>query len=123
MVLAYLVANGLLYLVLGAWCTLAPDRTSQAVGFTLASPSGRSEYLTVYGGLEVGLGAFFLAAAFVPSLRTAGLVLGLATYGALALWRVGTLLTVPGVGTFPRVMLAIEVPMALLALLLWLRSA
>ncbi len=56
----YLATVGLLYLGLAVWCSLDPIATSQAVGFQLSGPSGQSEFLTVYGGLEFGLGLIFL---------------------------------------------------------------
>ncbi len=48
------------YLVLAAWCMVAPATTAQAVGFELQPGSGQSEYLVVYGGLQLGLGCFFI---------------------------------------------------------------
>lgn len=56
----YLALTGLLYLALGIWCAIAIDETSRTVGFTLQPGSGESEFLTVYGGLEVALGLIFL---------------------------------------------------------------
>ena len=47
---------GVTYLCLAVWCALQPVGTSQAIGFQIASGSGHSEYLTVYGGLQFGLG-------------------------------------------------------------------
>ena len=44
---------------------------------------------------------FFLFAALSPSLRTAGLLFALVLYGCLALWRIGTVLTLDGLGSFP----------------------
>lgn len=122
MAVAYLMVNAVMYIGLGAWCTLLPDKTSAAIGFGLASPSGRSEYLTVYGGLEIGLGVFFLIAALDPPLRPAAILLALVTYGCLAVFRLGTLLTLDGVGRFPVAMFAIELPMALIAAYLWFGS-
>ena len=78
---------------------------------------------TVYGGLEMGMALFFLFAALSPSLRTAGLLFALVLYGCLALWRIGTVLTIDGVGTFPYVMLAIEVTFTLIAAALYFRAS
>ena len=47
----FLTVIGVAYLLLAAWCTFAPARTSQAVGFDLKPGSGQSEFLVVYGGL------------------------------------------------------------------------
>ncbi len=56
----FLTMVGVTYLCLAVWCALQPVGTSQAIGFQIASGSGHSEYLTVYGGLQFGLGLLFL---------------------------------------------------------------
>ena len=56
----FLLLVGLAYLSLGIWCSLLPEMTSASVGFDLHPGKGQSEFLTVYGGLEVGLGLVFL---------------------------------------------------------------
>lgn len=56
----FLAVVGVLYVALGVWCALLPESTSRAVGYALAPGSGQSEFLAVYGGLEVGLGVLFL---------------------------------------------------------------
>lgn len=56
----YLAIVGLLYLYLAMYCALAPQKASKLVGFSLEPGTGQSEFLTVYGGLEFGLGLIFL---------------------------------------------------------------
>jgi hypothetical protein len=56
----FLAIVGLIYLALAIWCTLAPGKTSKAVGFDLRPGAGDSEFLTVYGGLEFALGLLLL---------------------------------------------------------------
>ena len=51
---------GLMYLALGMWCAISPEKTSAVVGFELIGGAGMSEFLTVYGGLEIGMGMIFL---------------------------------------------------------------
>lgn len=51
---------GIMYLFLGLWCAVSPDKTSGVVGFELVGGSGKSEFLTVYGGLEIGMAMIFL---------------------------------------------------------------
>ena len=118
----YLVVNAIAYLGFSLWCTVATDTTSRSIGFRFLNGSGRSEYITVYGGLELGMAVFFALTAFRPELRMAGLLFALCTYAALAVFRLGTLVTVEDVGRFPWVMFAIELPMALLAGFLYLRA-
>lgn len=51
---------GLLYAGLAIWCSVSPSVTSEKVGFEIKSGSGQSEFLTVYGGLEMGMALIFL---------------------------------------------------------------
>ncbi|MDX1963949.1 MAG: DUF4345 family protein [Pirellulales bacterium] len=51
---------GLIYWGLALWCAFSPQQTSRSLGFTLQPGNGQSEYLAVYGGLQIGLGAIFL---------------------------------------------------------------
>lgn len=55
----YLYLNSALYLALGIWGTLAPQRTAARLGYLAMSDRGRAEYLTTYGGLQVGLAILF----------------------------------------------------------------
>ena len=56
----FLAFVGMAYVGLGLWCAVDPKTTASAVGFELTNTQGQSEFLTVYGGLEVGLGLLFL---------------------------------------------------------------
>jgi hypothetical protein len=83
---------GAVYLALGAWCAAAPRDVARRVGFSLESGSGVSEFITVYGGLEVGLGAALLLTSFAPALRDGGLVFGAVFSLALPLFRLATVM-------------------------------
>lgn len=82
-----LTVAGLLYLGLGLWCSIRPELTSRKVGFELMGGSGKSEFLTVYGGLEVALGLVFLIAAFRADMAGFGLLLCAVLHGCLCLFR------------------------------------
>jgi hypothetical protein len=56
----YLALVGTMYLGLSAWCTISPQVTSQKVGFDIQPGSGQSEFLVIYGGLELGLALILL---------------------------------------------------------------
>lgn len=62
----FLTVVGLAYWALAFWCIMSPAATAQAVGFTLHPGTGQSEYLTVYGGLQLGLGLLFFAPWYRP---------------------------------------------------------
>ena len=84
---SFLALVGLAYIVLAAWCTLAPAKTSKAVGFSLAGPGGQSEFLTVYGGLELALGIVFLWPLFRPEATVFSLFVCLVLHACLVLFR------------------------------------
>lgn len=96
----YLALVGLMYLGLGIWCAVAPRHTSQAVGFSLAPGKGQSEFLTVYGGLEVGLGLIFLLALIKPEQVGILLLACLILHAALVVFRSAGFVLYSG---FPRV--------------------
>ncbi|MFT7535558.1 MAG: hypothetical protein ACI85K_001511 [Hyphomicrobiaceae bacterium] len=117
---AFLIVNGVLYLALAVWCTVLPTKTSEAIGYSLANNSARSEYIVVYGGLELAMGAFFLLCAFQPGMLGAGLWFALLTYGCLMLFRWATIFTLSDLSTFIYAMVAVETTMtALSAWLVW----
>lgn len=121
MVSIYLWFNAAMYVLLGVWCSIWPDKTAAAVGFAFTRPGGRSEYITVYGGMEFGLGVFFLFTVLNPAWREVGLLFGLCLYGSLTLWRLFTFLTIDGISGFPRIAFVLEAVLFLAALVLWLR--
>jgi len=82
---------GAIYLALGIWCTLDPTGTSTNVGFKLVDGQGRSEFVTVYGGLEVGLGIAMILTGLSPQLRLGGLAFAAIVSLALVVFRVPTL--------------------------------
>ena len=56
----FLALVGLMYIGLSLWCSFSPAVTSEKVGFELKGGTGQSEFLTVYGGLELGMALIFL---------------------------------------------------------------
>lgn len=88
----YLTIVGLLYAALAVWCVTAPVTTAAKVGFTLDEDTGRSEFMTVYGGLEFGLALVFL----LPLIRSGATSLALLNciliHASLVVFRVASLL-------------------------------
>ena len=91
MTAGYLYLNAALYLVFGVWMTLSPWKTAASVGYQELSAGGRSEYLTIYGGLQIGLAAFFALAATVTEFHNAGILFALCLYVPLVFYRAITL--------------------------------
>lgn len=89
----YLTAVGILYILLAYRCTTAADETAAAVGLKLIGSSGQSEFITVYGGLELGLGLFFLAPLVLPKTQRSAVTACALIHLSLAIFRTGTFLT------------------------------
>jgi hypothetical protein len=119
MTAAYLWLNAAMYAVFGLWCALRLDSTAQNLGYTALSNSGRSEYFTVYGGLQWGLGLVFAWLAFKPELHRTGLLVALALYAPIVLHRSLSLLRFGPVEPMTRAIAGLEWAMLVAAAALW----
>ncbi len=88
MISLYLWANALLYAVFAALCSLKLTATSRSMGFLSLDRGGQSEYLTVYGGLQLGLALVFAWMAWRPELQRTGLAVALLVYLPIVAFRV-----------------------------------
>lgn len=122
MVLFFLSAVGLLYLALAIWCTVDPANTSSKVGLTIQPGSGQSEFLTVYGGLEFGLGLVLLIPWFYPQSTRQILLACLLIHGSLVLFRTAGFLVFSGITGMTWRLAAGEWVIFLIALGLWLQK-
>lgn len=104
----FLAIVGAAYILLAGWCSLMPDKTSKAVGFTLQSGSGQSEFLTVYGGLELALGIAFLWPLYRPTEVAFPLFLCLLIHGCLVAFRTAGFLFFNGIPTMTYSLAATE---------------
>lgn len=86
----YLYANAALYLVFALWCTVAASTTAPNLGYIGLSNGGRSEYLVVYGGLQLGLAVIFWLLARDAAYWRLGVLIGIALYAPLVLYRIPT---------------------------------
>ncbi len=119
---AYLYFNALLYVVFAAWCTLAPHNTAQNIGYTTLTAGGRSEYLVVYGGLQAGLAVIFFLLARQPERQPLGMVLAVALYAPLVLYRLTTVARFWPVGTVTLATAALELCLLVIACAILLMS-
>lgn len=87
---AYLILNAVLYAGLAILCTVRFRQTSQGSGFLTLSPSGNSEYLVIYGGLQLGLAAFYALLSSRPEFFRLGLVFSILLYAPIVIYRVVT---------------------------------
>ena len=118
----FLATIGVLYIGLGIWCTLAPVETSQAVGFLLQAGKGQSEFLTVYGGLEVGLGLLFVRPLFRRDEVAFTLWTCMVLHACIVAFRAAGFFLYSGLAATTYVLAAIEWAIFLGALWLWRRS-
>ncbi len=124
MISVYLWINAALYALFSVLCFIRIDSTSQSLGYTALSPAGHSEYTVVYGGLQLGLAAFFAYTAYPLNNATkAGLVLALALYVPIVISRWTTVMyygvrSPVTIGTG-----VLETVLALAAALLWFSKA
>jgi len=88
----YFYVNAVLYVALAAWCTLKHQQTSAASGYLALSASGHSEYLVVYGGLQIGLAIFYAYIASQPAYVSLGVVFSVMLYAPIVLFRVVTVM-------------------------------
>jgi hypothetical protein len=98
----FLTLVGLTYVGLGAWCLARPEQTARSIGFELLPGAGLSEYMVVYGGLELALGLLFLQPWLRPERLPAMLEACFLIHLCLVLVRSWTLLTIPGIPSFTK---------------------
>jgi hypothetical protein len=114
-----LTVIGAAYLVLAAWCAFAPEQTSASLGLSLRSGSGQSEFLTVYGGLQLGLGLYFLLPWVRPDSARTVLLASVIVHGSLVAFRAVSL-PLYGVKTSTTLVIAgLEIAIFLTSLVVW----
>lgn len=118
----FLAVIGLVYVGLSIWCAFMPERTSKAVGFTLDRGAGQSEFLTVYGGLEMALGLLFLWPLFKPDQVAFPLLACLVVHLCLVSFRSAGFVLFSGIPTTTYYLAATEWIVFLAAAGLWWRD-
>ena len=98
----FLAVVGLTYIYLAAWCSLQPAQTSQLVGFDLKAGSGQSEFLVIYGGLELALALLFLRPFVQPKQLQASLQSCLIIHACLVLFRSASFFMYSGIPSMTR---------------------
>lgn len=96
----FLALVGILYFCLGVWCSLDPTTTSAKVGFELQPGSGQSEFVTVYGGLELALALILLMPLVWSQSTRYALVSCVVVHACLVLFRTTAYLRFEGIGQF-----------------------
>lgn len=122
MVKTYLLINAVLYASFVLWCSFAKAHTSQASGYLTLSRDGWVEYLVIYGGLQLGLAAFYAYAAFNPQYHRIALIFSLFIYSAIVLFRVGASWAYWPVGKVTLSVAAMEIALLVGAIVIFAKS-
>lgn len=80
-------ACGLLYLLSALWCVFQADAAAAFLGLGLDSSLARSEFFSVYGGLQAGLGVAMVMSSFKPAYLEAALFFSAVFSACLAIFR------------------------------------
>jgi hypothetical protein len=91
MIRLYCWLNAVIYALFGVATMLNPDRMARAAGFYTLDNSGSSEFLTIYAGLELGLAAFYVAAARDAVRARFAIFFSLWYYAGIVLFRLPSL--------------------------------
>lgn len=83
----------LLYLVSGLWCTFYAERSMTFLGYESSSAHTLGEFITVYGGIQLGVGLAMLLANLWPQYYGGTLMFATVFSVVLILTRIATLLT------------------------------
>jgi len=104
----FLTGLGAIYVLLAIWCAALPDKTSRSLGYTLEPGAGQSEYLTIYGGLQLGLGLMFIWPAVRAADTRTVLILCVMLHASLVVFRSLSLLRYTGFSTMTFIVAAAE---------------
>ena len=86
---------GVLYLISGGWCAFNPATSANFLGFMIMD-YGLTEFFSVYGGLQLGLGSAMIITSLSPRYVEGGLLFALVTSVGLLLARLVALISYGG---------------------------
>lgn len=107
---------GCVYVLSAIWCTLMPELAAQGLGLSWTEPHGKVEFLSVYGGLQLGLGVAMFWLSMRPKLLFGVVFFATIFSSVLAMSRLIHVLMAPMHGML-LALLVLEVAIALY--LLW----
>ncbi|MCL6416046.1 glycerol-3-phosphate acyltransferase [Aestuariirhabdus sp. Z084] len=83
---------GCLYLASGLWCAAQPELSATYLGLGTLNEQGLAEFFSVYGGLQIGLGAAMLLGSFYQTYQPGALLFSALFSTSLALCRLISLI-------------------------------
>lgn len=118
---AYLLVNSALYALFAVWCTLKATNTATNLGYVTLNNSGRSEYLVIYGGLQVGLAVLFFLLARDAAYHKLGMLISLGIYAPLVIYRWLTIWKFSPVSSMTLYVGALETVLLIVAIVISIR--
>jgi hypothetical protein len=103
-----LIAYGLMFLYFGVLFFVRPMALANTIPLPLTDPIAVAEIRAFYGGLEIGLGAFLIAAGLLRAFIRPGLWLLLGISAGLTLGRITGITLDHATGSFIFIALAVE---------------
>jgi len=116
---ALCLLSGVFLLGIGVASLRSPETVADSIGYVLDTPMGLSEFMTVYGGLHVGIGISLLLGALFSNFRRVVLALLAISATASAVVRAYTLYTLRPELELSMILLAVEVVLALIGWIGW----
>ncbi|MEM7611277.1 MAG: DUF4345 family protein [Pseudomonadota bacterium] len=78
---------GLITLAFGVWSLFAPESLAALIKWGIVAPASITEIRAFYGGVEIGLAAFWIAGALKPDLTRGALLSMLLVWGMVVISR------------------------------------
>jgi hypothetical protein len=112
-----LTSFAVMYSALGLFCLAFPERSISAMGLSWQNTSGKIEFMTFYGGLELGLGIFFGICLWKKEWLPAALMLAFVSSLVLMITRGVSMLRFEDIGPLTYTFFYFEIAMVVVAAL------
>lgn len=101
--------NAIGFLAIGVYFLFWVESGAQSLGIGFQKAQGLTDFRATYGGMCLGIGAFFAFAVFAPAVRPAAGWLGIFLYAGLGLTRAVGMVTDGSAGQLLYTLLALEI--------------
>lgn len=111
---------GCVYVLSAIWCVFQPELAAKGLGLSWIEPHGKVEFLSVYGGLQLGLGVAMIWLSIRPKLLFGGVFFSAVFSSVLAVSRLVHMLMAP-MHSMLMALLVLEIAIALYLIWYWRR--
>ena len=125
----FLALIGFILMAYGAACFVNPEMLASMAGVTANNAEGLAELRSMYGGVQIGIGAFYCLCACYQKLKAPGLLLHVMLFSVIAICRTAAI-ALDGASFIPlgaeagfnvKALFLFEIPVVLIGL--WLYNA